>query len=197
MQPSHPARRYSSMLAAGIALALAGCGQTNRDSETSADEVIAPESPIPSPTAPSPAADAPGEREAGTALPDVGAAPLVPEAEKGEPGARKVLLDFARAIEFEDFSQAYAMLGDAARDRIGHAEFAAMFEDLGEITVAVPMGRMEGAAGSLYYEVPTTITGSKGGKLTGTTVLRRVNDVPGATAEQLRWHIESFTVEPG
>lgn len=192
MQPSHPARRYSAVLAAGIALALAGCGQTNGDSETSADEVIAPESPIPSPTA-----DTAGEREAGTTLPDVGAAPLVPEAEKGEPGARKVLLDFARAIEFEDFSQAYAMLGDAARDRIGHAEFVAMFDDLGEITVAVPMGRMEGAAGSLYYEVPTTITGSKGGKLTGTTVLRRVNDVPGATAEQLRWHIESFTVEPG
>ena len=180
------------MLVAGIALALAGCGQPNRDNETSAGEVIAPESPIPSPTA-----DAPGESEAGTVLPDVGAAPLMPEAEKGEPGARKVLLDFARAIEFEDFDQAYAMLGEAARDRIGHADFTAMFEGLGEITVAVPMGQMEGAAGSLYYQVPTTITGSKGGKLTGTTVLRRVNDVPGATTEQLRWHIDSFTVEPG
>ncbi len=179
------------MRAAGMALALAGCGQTNGDSETSSDEVIVPESPIPSPTA-----SAPGGSAAETALPGAGSAPLVPEAEKGEPGARKVLLDFARAIQFEDFDRAYAMLGDTARDNISHAEFAAMFDDLGKITVAVPMGQMEGAAGSLYYEVPTTITGDKGGKLTGTTVLRRVNDVPGATAEQLRWHIESFEVEP-
>lgn len=186
MQPSRPARRYSAALVAGLAFALAGCGEASSDGEISSDDVIAPESP------PTPATTDAAE----TALPDAGSAPLVPESEKGEPGARKVLLDFARAIEFEDFNRAYAMLGDAARDSIDHAEFAAMFDDFGEITVAVPYGTIEGAAGSLYYEVPTTITGSSGARLTGTTVLRRVNDVPGATAEQLRWHIESFKVEP-
>ena len=59
----------------------------------------------------------------------------------------------------------------------------------------MPNGRMEGAAGSLYYTAPTTITGTlkSGGnyKLQGPVILRRVDDVPGATAEQLRWHIYS------
>jgi hypothetical protein len=32
--------------------------------------------------------------------------------------------------------------------------------------------------------------------LKGDVVLRRVNDVPGATEEQLRWHIESTTLTP-
>lgn len=125
-----------------------------------------------------------------SAVPD-----LAPEAEKGETGARNVLLSFARAIELEEFDQAYAMLGDAA-DGMTRAEFAALFDGFGEITVAVPGGRMEGAAGSLYYEAPITITDSAGQKLTGTTVLRRVNDVPGASPEQLRWHIERFEVAP-
>ena len=111
-------------------------------------------------------------------------------------GARNVLLSFARAIELAEFGQAHAMLGHAAHD-MSRAEFAALFDGFGEITVAVPGGRIEGAAGSLYYEVPTTITDSAGRQLTGTTVLRRVNDVPGATAEQLRWHIERFDVAPG
>ena len=120
----------------------------------------------------------------------------MPEAEKGETGARNVLLSFARAIELEEFDQAYAMLGQADRQAITRAEFAALFDGFGEITVSVPTGTMEGAAGSIYYEVPTTITGSDGGKLTGTTVLRRVNDVSGASAEQLRWHLDRFEVAP-
>ena len=55
---------------------------------------------------------------------------------------------------------------------------------------------VEGAAGSLFCTV--------GGKLTdaadpakplleGTLLLRRVNDVPGATADQLRWTLQSST----
>lgn len=171
------------------ALALSGCGEASHEAEQPAAETPAPASPAPT----SSLREAAPENDS----PEPGAAQLVPESEKGELGARNVLLDFARSIEFLDFNRAYAMLGDAARETITHEEFVAMFDDLGEITVAVPTGRMEGAAGSLYYEVPTTITGSTGKTLIGTTVLRRVNDVPGATAEQLRWHIESFEVEPG
>jgi hypothetical protein len=53
-------------------------------------------------------------------------------------------------------------------------------------------GESEGAAGSIYYTAPVTIIdGAR--RLTGEVVLRRVNDVPGATPEQLRWHIESTT----
>lgn len=177
MQPTYPP--YVAL--AALALGLSACGSSDKPAEPAASEDAA-----------SVAAPAPSATPA-----DAGSPAVVPEAEKGETGARNLLLDFARAIEFGDFDQAYDLLGDTARANIGRDAFVALFDGFGKITVSVPSGSMEGAAGSLYYEVPTTITGSTGKTLTGTTVLRRVNDVPGATAEQLRWHIESFTVEPG
>ena len=128
--------------------------------------------------------------------PDLTPAPLTGEAAKGETGARNVLLSFARAIELEEFDQAYAMLGNAPKQTMTRAQFVALFDGFGTITVAVPGGRMEGTAGSLYYEVPIAIGGTGGQRLEGTTVLRRANDVPGATAEQLRWHIRKFDVAP-
>ena len=39
--------------------------------------------------------------------------------------------------------------------------FAAMFADLRQITVAVPTGTMEGAAGSSYYSAPVTIKANR------------------------------------
>ncbi len=54
-------------------------------------------------------------------------------------------------------------------------------------------GAMEGAAGSSYVDVPVVIYGrlKTGAEMhqSGTATLRRVNDVPGSTAEQRRWHI--------
>ena len=59
-------------------------------------------------------------------------------------------------------------------------------------------GAVEGAAGSSYVEVPVRVYGTlKGGKASsrpGKVVLRRVNDVPGSTAEQRQWHI--YRLEP-
>lgn len=54
-------------------------------------------------------------------------------------------------------------------------------------------GPAEGAAGSIYIEVPATVAGSP--LLSGAVTLRRVNDVPGSTAEQRRWHVESDTLK--
>lgn len=176
--------RFAIFSLSTLALALAACGeQASEPRIDTPDEAVAP------------AIDATPERAA--ERPGDGAPALVSETESGETGARDVLLSFARAIELEEFDRAYTMLGDAAPRGMTRAGFADMFDGFGAITVAVPGGRMEGAAGSLYYEVPTTITGSEGQRLTGTTILRRVNDVPGATPEQLRWHIERFEVSPG
>jgi hypothetical protein len=48
--------------------------------------------------------------------------------------------------------------------------------------------------------VPVTITGltraNKPYHLAGRLTLRRVNDVDGASPEQLRWHIERSTLQP-
>lgn len=58
--------------------------------------------------------------------------------------------------------------------------------ELGEISV-------EGGAGSLYCEVAAVLKTNGNQPRTGKITLRRVNDVPGATADQLRWHITDST----
>lgn len=130
--------------------------------------------------------------------PDLTPPKLTPDAERGEKGARNVLLSFARAIELKEFGQAWALLSPADRQKWSKPRFAAMFADLGKITVAIPSGTMEGAAGSSYYTAPVTITANdKDGRpvrIEGEAVLRRANDVPGATAAQLRWHFERLTL---
>ncbi|WP_232496191.1 hypothetical protein [Novosphingobium kaempferiae] len=57
--------------------------------------------------------------------------------------------------------------------------------------LAIGKGDMEGAAGSLYYEAPIVVDFGDGRpSKRGTIVLRRVNDVPGASDNQLNWRIE-------
>lgn len=57
--------------------------------------------------------------------------------------------------------------------------------------IAVGKGDIAGAAGSLYYEAPIVVDFADGRpSKRGTIVLRRVNDVPGASEEQLNWRIE-------
>ncbi|MFT4055288.1 MAG: hypothetical protein QM681_12345 [Novosphingobium sp.] len=57
--------------------------------------------------------------------------------------------------------------------------------------LAVGKGDMERAAGSLYYEAPIVVDFGDGRpSKRGTIVLRRVNDVPGASEQQLNWRIE-------
>jgi hypothetical protein len=177
--------RLVHLLAAALSFALAACGSEPKDA---AD---------PSPAAP---ASATPHGPASTApTPDPARPDLTPDAERGESGARAVLLDFARAIELEQFDKAYAMLGETDRNRWTLAQFAALFADLDRIAVAVPGGTMEGAAGSSYYTAPATITGTDADgrpvRYEGEIVLRRVNDVPGATPAQLRWHIERVDLD--
>lgn len=132
---------------------------------------------------------------------DLSAPELVPEAAKGEKGARHVLLEWGAALERKDFARAYAQYGDeGAKSGMSEREFAFSYAKYATITVAMPTGRLEGAAGSLYYTAPTTISGKlKNGeayRLEGPVVLRRTHDVPGASAQSLRWHIESADLKP-
>lgn len=64
--------------------------------------------------------------------------------------------------------------------------------------IAAP-GRIEGAAGSAYVRISLQLLrNTRSGVETlsdGTAVLRRVNDVPGSTAEQRRWRIESIDLQ--
>ena len=129
-----------------------------------------------------------------------GAAPptLTPEAERGVEGARNVLLTFARAIERREFAAAWSLLSAADKQKWSREQFAALFADLPQVSVAIPDGTMEGAAGSSYYTAPVAITGNdregRPVRIEGEAVLRRVNDVDGATPAQLRWHFERLTL---
>ena len=132
--------------------------------------------------------------------PDIGPVPLTGDAAKGEEGARNMLLAWARGIELRKFDQAWNLMGDAAKAQTSNAAFNAMFAPLRGITVSASPGTMEGAAGSSYYTSPVTIAGTRpdGTKaaIGGEVVLRRANDVPGATARQLAWHIEQLNLAP-
>ena len=179
-------------------LALTACNQSETDQDsptTTPASGSSVEVALPAPT------QATGQVTGGEndGSPDLSPAPLTPEAERGETGARNVLLSFARAIELREFDQAWEMLDEGDQQRWDKAQWRALFADLGKITVAVSDGSMEGAAGSSYYTSEATITATdKDGRpvrYEGPIVLRRVNDVPGASAAQLRWHIDSVQLD--
>lgn len=179
-------RRLPRLLLAVPAITLAAC---NAD---------APPTPSPSPSASDTAAPRPPPGYAdgngiNDGYPPLAPQPLLPDAERTETGARNVLLSFARAIELREYDQAWAMLAPAARQDMTREGFDAIFAGLDGVTVAVPGGTMEGAAGSRYYTSKATIIASDADgrpvRIEGPIVLRRANDVDGANADQLRWRI--------
>lgn len=167
-----------------LAVALAAC-QPPTDSDPPVPE-NSPAAPAPS-SGPSAATAPPPQPSATATSPDRFEPPLLtPEAERGEKGARNVLLSWAAAMEAGDFASARALF----RNQPDPTDYSGYRE----ITVGFGDGDIEGGAGSLYYAVPvwltaTTATGAPA-RREGTITLRRVNDVPGSTAAQRRWGIE-------
>lgn len=83
------------------------------------------------------------------------------------------------------------LLGARAPDRREFDQWFAPYAGL-DASVGRP-GDAEGAAGSVYISVPLTLAGELGNLRTrrsATIILRRVNDVPGSTEAERRWHIE-------
>jgi hypothetical protein len=109
----------------------------------------------------------------------------------------ELLRAYYGAIDRRDWRAAYrAWGGDGAASGQSYDEFKATLETT-KATVMEIIGpeRTEGAAGSIYATVPVVVrVDLKDGtrhNYAGNYVVKRVNDVPGATPEQLRWHIES------
>lgn len=130
------------------------------------------------------------------------AAAAVPAAEKTPAAARAVVERYYAAIDRKQYRVAYRLwAGDGQASGRSYAAFARRFARTAHTRVVT--GRPtdgEGAAGSLYLTVPVTVTATlKDGtpqRFGGRYVLRRVNDVDGATAAQLRWHLASATLRP-
>ena len=106
-------------------------------------------------------------------------------------------------LEARDYRHAYAMWGeDGLASRQTYEEFAGGFAHTAHtrVTVISPVS-IEGAAGSSFAEVrvdvDATTTGGAHQRFRGAYVVRRGNDVPGATRAQLRWHLDTARLELG
>ncbi len=117
-------------------------------------------------------------------------------------GAGQLLQRFGGLLEQRSFAGAYRLWADGGRaSGLTEAQFIAAYDKYAEIhsEVGAPEDA-EGAAGSIYVDIPFRLYGRlKGGEpfnQVGPVTLRRVNDVPGSTAEQRQWHIYRSEMQP-
>lgn len=131
-------------------------------------------------------------------------APSSPAVDPKSPEAAvAVLRAYFAAIADRRYADAWRLWSDEGRaSGQSEARFAASFADYDAYrgTVGAP-GQMEGAAGSSYLDIPVEVSGRRtegaAFRQSGMMTLRRVNDVPGATAEQLQWRIYKSDLKPG
>jgi hypothetical protein len=175
-------------------LLLVSCSQQTQQNDVvaNAPEPGAPATNLPMPEAPL-KPPAPGE-EGGlpddrTPLPE---GPIDP---KSAQGAGQVLQSYFALVEQGKYAEAYKLWSDGGKASGETADqFAKSFEAYREIHANIGgPGDMEGAAGSSYVDYPVQLYGrTRDGKefnARGTMTLRRVNDVPGSSAEQRSWRI--------
>jgi hypothetical protein len=114
---------------------------------------------------------------------------------KSAEAAGQVMQHYGALLEERRFAEARKLWGDGGRaSNLNEQQFADQFAKYSEVHAQVGKpGDTEGAAGSIYVTVPFQLYGrlKSGGQFSrsGTATLRRVNDVPGSTAAQRRWHI--------
>lgn len=113
--------------------------------------------------------------------------PFTPESAQG---AANVLQTYYALVESGKVAEAAKLRADGRAPDL--KPFARLHAQTGG------PGPIEGAAGSLFVEVPVVLYGryATGGEYhaSGKATLRRSNDTPGATTEQLRWRIDKIEV---
>ena len=174
----------------GLLVALASCGP-QREPQEAVNNASAPV--LPAPSAPpavenNAVAESPANTvEPQTSLPE----PKGPIDPKSVEAAGQVVQHYGALIEQGRWKQSWELWSNphAARqfDRNWQADREVHLE------IGKP-GESEGAAGSIYVTMPVTFYGEdKRGadfRRPADVILRRVNDVPGSTEAQRRWHIE-------
>ena len=164
------------------ALLLAACGHQAPVANETANVPEAPQ-PLSPPSAPANRA-MPEDR---TAL----AEPKRPIDPKSVEAAGQVVQSYGALIEQQRFAEAEKLWGDAN----GAAQFTLQLRRYPEVHLEIGKpGEPEGAAGSIYVTEPVVFYGkdanAKSFRRPADVILRRVNDVPGSTEAQRRWHIE-------
>jgi len=123
-------------------------------------------------------------------------------APKSAAAAVAVVRRYYAALNAHDYGTAWQQWGDDGPPNQPLAKFQAGFAHTKttQVTIgALPPG--EGAAGSSYQTVPVTVDATLDDgthqRFAGHYAIRRVNDVDGASADQLRWHIDSAHLAAG
>jgi hypothetical protein len=110
--------------------------------------------------------------------------------------AADVVRRYYSAIDARDYATAWAQWGDNGQPGQTFKAFKDGFAHTRSTRVTIGSLEPGGAgAGSIYQPVPVTVDATLDDgtrqRFAGTYVLRRVNDVDGASASQLRWHLGS------
>ena len=188
------------------ALTLAACspsGERAPEGTPSNDVAPAAHDNVAVPRAPAPENEAtPTNTAAPTPPPDRTPVSEAPFTETSAQGAANVVQTYYALIEGGRAADAWRLWGGGGEaSNLSQAAFAERLRRYRDYHAEVfAPGEMEGAAGSSYVDVPVRTYGhSADGRAfsrRGTVTLRRVNDVPGSTAEQRRWHLYRSDVEP-
>jgi hypothetical protein len=184
-----------------LLLATAGCNQAQpennaNDSQLASNrsaEMRSPPAAAPHPTEASPPISAP---EPGSAGGSPGDRTSLPEPKgqidpKSAEAAGQIVQHYGALIEQKRWPESWKLWSDAGAAK----QFDRNWRDDSEVHLEVDKpGDMEGAAGSSYVTVPVVFYGKRtdggGFRKKAAVILRRVNDVPGSTEAQRRWHIE-------
>lgn len=116
---------------------------------------------------------------------------------KSAEAAGQVVQHYGALIEQKRWNEAEKLWGDAAAAKKMTAALKTYSE--AHLQIGKPSDA-EGAAGSIYTTVPIVLYGKRDGRPAnrrGDVILRRVNDVPGSTEAQRRWHIERVEWKAG
>ncbi|SEJ34569.1 hypothetical protein SAMN05518849_105136 [Sphingobium sp. AP50] len=116
-------------------------------------------------------------------------------APKSMAAAAAVVSRYYSAINARDYGTAWTQWGENGRPGQTLAQFEGGFAHTRSTRVTI--GRLapgDGGAGSIYQTVPVTVDSQLSDgtrqRFTGDYIVRRVNDVDGASPAQLRWHID-------
>ena len=164
---------------------LAACNQQPAQYQTTAN---APEAAVPVNEA-TPAQETNASAPAGRTPLSEPKGPIDP---KSVEAAGQIVQHYGALIERQHWLKAEKLWGDIDAARTFAIMLGGRFGQV-HLEIGKP-GEPEGAAGSIYLTEPVVFYGqAKNGKdlrLPADVILRRVNDVPGSTEAERRWHIE-------
>lgn len=159
-----------------------------------------PTAPTSAPVHSSPSSETPQPNASSS--PRKSLAQSVQDGENSQQQAAQVIRHYYDAINQKDYESAYAdWSANGTANQQSFEQFKQGFADTASVKVEIgEPGRINGAVGSLYVEVPVTITATTVNgttqHFTGSYALKRINDVPGSTPEQRMWHLYSAKITP-